>query len=270
MFRIAAPVVAMLAFSSAPAAQQASCIPGVTASVDPPCAPLGSTVTLSVHNGTSQPLLLPSSCLWQAIFSGTCGGPIIHVPYCLDILVFIFPGETRTALWDQRDQDGNQVPPGTYVFSVPDLCCVPFTVCGGCTQPPFKYGEVSYGTFGYWPRLDTAGGMPSPGNADFRVTLDFAIGGAPALLLAGAAPAAQAFGWGTLYVAARAPFFSVPLVLGGTAGVPGAGALSLPAPIPDDALLLGLQLYVQALVADPGGAGGLTHTQGLRLTICPG
>lgn len=258
----------LVASLAAAAAAQGNCIPGVTATVDPPCAPQGETVTLSVHNGTDQFLVLPNSCLWQCIFAGECGGPIINIPFCLDILVFIGPGETRTTTWDQRDGDGNQVAPGTYVFSVNNLCCVPFSVCGDCAEPPFKYGEVSYGTFGYWPRLDTAGGMPSPGNSDFELSLSFCMGGAPALLLVGGAPASQSFGWGTLHVATAAPFVTLPLVLGGQPGLPGAGSLVLPAAIPDDAALLGLDVYLQALCADPGGAGGLTHTQGLRVTIC--
>jgi hypothetical protein len=62
----------------------------------------------------------------------------------------------------------------------------------------------------------------------------------------------------------------VPLLPGGQPGLPGAGETTLPAPIPDDAALLGVSIYTQVLCADPGGAGGLTHTQGLRLTICDG
>ena len=50
----------------------------------------------------------------------------------------------------------------------------------------------------------------------------------------------------------------------------GVGELTLPAPIPDDATLLGISVYVQMLCADPGGAGGLTHTEGMRITICDG
>jgi hypothetical protein len=264
------PLVAAALLAAPLAAQQATCIPGVTAWVDPPCAPQGTTVTLTLHNGSQQFLLLPSSCLWQLVFKDTCGGPIVNLPYCLSVLTFVPPGESMSSTWDQRDQDGNQVPPGTYVFSVADTCCVPFTVCGACATPPAKYGEVSYGTFGSWPRLDTAGGMPSPGNGAFQVTLSFGIGGAPALLLVGGAPAEQGFGWGTLYVQPSAPFVTLPLVLGGEPGLPGAGELVLPAAIPDDAALLGVSLYLQALLADPGGAGGLTHTQGLQITICDG
>ncbi len=53
--RVPLLVVALVAVLLAPPAwpQQASCIPGVTATVDPPCAPQGTTVTLTVHNGSS-------------------------------------------------------------------------------------------------------------------------------------------------------------------------------------------------------------------------
>jgi len=269
---VAAALVAVLVLPSlavpAASAQEASCVPGVTAWVEPACAPQGETVTLTVHNGTEEFLVLPSSCLWQAVFADVCGGPFVIVPYCLHVLTLIPPGESLSSTWDQRDQDGNQVPPGTYVFSVHDLCCVPFTVCGTCLSPPAKYGEVSYGTWDLWPRIDTAGGMPVPGNADFAITLSFAMGGAPALLLLGAAPAAQGFGWGTLYVSPAPPFLTVPLVLDGTPGAPGEGSIVIHAPVPASPTLLGLSAYAEFLVKDAGGPGGLTHTQGLRITIC--
>jgi hypothetical protein len=252
------------------AQSQATCIPGVTATVEPACAPQGEPVLLTVHNGTGQFLVLPSSCLWQAVFSGSCGGPFVVVPYCLWILTFIPPGESMSSWWDQRDQDNNQVAPGTYVFSVPDLCCVPFEVCGTCAEPPHKYGPVSVGSGGQWPRIETAGGMPTLGNSGFRVAVSAGLGGAPGFLLIGAHATEQVFGWGSLLVAPAQPFLALPIALGGPAGVPGAGSFELPAPIPSDPAFLGFALHFQYLLFDAQGPDGLAHSQGMRVTVCGG
>jgi len=248
----------------------ASCIPGVTATVEPACAPQGVPVLLTVHNGSALPIVLPSSCLWQAVFDGVCGGPFVTIPFCLWTLTFIPPGESMSSWWDQRDQDGNQVPPGTYVFSVPDTCCVPFEVCGTCEEPPHKYGPVTVGSGGQWPRIDTAGGMPTLGNAGFRVGVSTGVGGAPGFLLIGAQPTEQLFGWGSLLVSPAQPFLALPIALGGQPGVPGTGSFELPAPIPSDPAFLGFALHFQYLLLDAQGPDGLVHSQGLRVTVCGG
>lgn len=259
-----------IAADPARAQLQATCIPGVSAIVEPACAPQGVPVELTVHNGTGGFLMLPSSCLWQAVFSGSCGGPFTVIPYCLWILTFIPPGESMTSTWDQRDQENNQVPPGVYVFSVNDLCCVPFEVCGTCQVPPKKYGPVSVGSGGQWLRIDSAGGMPTLGNAGFRVAVTTGLGGAPGFLLAGAHPAEQVFGWGSLLVSPAQPFFALPIALGGQPGLAGAGSFELPAPIPSDPAFLGFALHFQYLVFDPQGPDGLVHSQGMRVTVCGG
>jgi len=49
--------------------------------------------------------------------------------------------------------------------------------------------------------------------------------------------------------------------------VPGEGFASIAAAIPDDPALLGAQLFVQALVADPAASSGLASTRGAELTF---
>jgi hypothetical protein len=60
-------------------------------------------------------------------------------------------------------------------------------------------------------------------------------------------------------------FATVLLGLGGSPGVPGAGALDVPLAIPPGVSLL--DVYVHALVLDPAGPIGLVHSNATVLRI---
>lgn len=126
------------------------------------------------------------------------------------------------------------------------------------------YGAGKPGSGGFVPELDGSGAatIGSP------VSLDIAngVGGATGILMGGLGSTSKVsvplFG-GTLLVAAPAP--SIPIVLGGAPGIAGAGALSVPQQIPNNATLLGLDLYFQAWFLDPGATSGVSATNGLEL-----
>lgn len=124
---------------------------------------------------------------------------------------------------------------------------------GGTTS-----GAGCPGSGGFVPSL-TYSGCPSPGESA-AIVLEDGVGGAPAFLVFGQTLATAPIGFGCdLFVAPLLPF-SVPLSL--SPGGAGAGAATLPFVTP--AGLVGL-LHIQALVADPGAAGGFTVSNALSL-----
>lgn len=132
---------------------------------------------------------------------------------------------------------------------------------GLCSQPAgsASYGIGKPGQFGI-PQLVAT--VPPAVGTTAAVEIQFALPGALPILLLGAAPTSVAFEGGFLLVN---PTFiaTLPVPIGAGGTLPLAGAL------PFDGSLCGANLYLQALIPDPG-AGGVNHlamTPGLTLTI---
>jgi hypothetical protein len=132
--------------------------------------------------------------------------------------------------------------------------------CGGSWQP---YGTGLPGAGGLAPTL-AGSGCPHPGSA-LTLALAHGRGGASGLLLIGLAPAAVPFKGGTLLLGPIV--LQAGLVLGGPAGEAGAGSAVLPAALPDDPLLLGVALALQAGFADDAAEKGVSLSAGLSLVI---
>ncbi len=140
------------------------------------------------------------------------------------------------------------------------LCEVEPTACDGAWM---AYGAGLAGAGAFVPRL-TGGGCPEVGGS-LTLTLDRAVGGASSVLFVGLAGAAVPFKGGTFYVGALV--LSVPLPMGGAPGAPGAGALTLPAALPANPLLSGVNVHLQAAFTDGAAVKGASLTKGLRMTI---
>lgn len=123
-------------------AQTACGTPGVTVTVSPPVAAPGQVVDVTITNGSSQVITLPSSCVYVGVHANSaCVAPSVSIPACLFILVPIAPGQSATMPWFQTDDNGVQVPSGAYSFQVwywdPGFanlvtCCAPLTITDPC------------------------------------------------------------------------------------------------------------------------------------------
>lgn len=125
---------------------------------------------------------------------------------------------------------------------------------GACWGTASGYGTGLAGTGGKVPLL-TASGCPDLGGP---LTLQIAngLGGSPALLLVGGAPAALPKWGGTVLVSA---ITTVPLVLSP------AGAATLAGSVPGDASAVGLTAHLQLLVVDPGAPADVALSAALAL-----
>jgi hypothetical protein len=124
----------------------------------------------------------------------------------------------------------------------------------------FQYGTGCPGTGG--PPNFLAARAPVIGDPNFRVAVANALPGATGAFVLG-------LGWADVTVPDRCHLYVDPariaLVLGFAIGPTGQASIALP--LPDEPALMGVSVYVQALVLDPGGqgAGGFSLTAGLRL-----
>ena len=135
------------------------------------------------------------------------------------------------------------------------------------------FGAVCPGSGGVVPRISTAGGVPSAaaGNPSFSIVLSRARPSAIAVLILGDSNTS----WLGLPLPINLGFLGMPacslsvahgaaVVTATTAG----GIEFIPAPVPQSAGLIGLTLYFQWYVVDPGPAafpGAMT--QGLAVTL---
>lgn len=134
-------------------------------------------------------------------------------------------------------------------------------------RPPEIYGSGVAGSGGYVPRLTTVGD-PNLGNPSFEVDGFDLLGGAPGLLLVGFARTSIPLKGITLLVDLAPPAITVYVTATGAAGVAGAGTIAVDAEIEDDPSLLGIEVDVQLLMADPGGPKKLASSAGLAFVIC--
>jgi hypothetical protein len=129
----------------------------------------------------------------------------------------------------------------------------------GCTGFSLSYGTGLAGKGGQVPTLGLVG-CPDIGHV-FSLNVNAVVGGAGGTLFVGLAPAAAPFKGGTFLVGAVA--VQLPIVVGGTPGVAGAGSLSLPALL-SSPVLAGIQIYAQAGFSDADAVKGVSLTNGLR------
>jgi len=246
-------------------------------SVTPANPTVGQPITITGTNTSSGCIWNQSdSCLIDFVKKFDCNGATVLSPACLQVITPINPGFSTAFTWDQLDDNGVQVPAGAYVFDISltnfngqSLShCIAFSIGGGSCPPASNYGSASVGTGGIAPTLTTAGGLPQIGNVSFALQIANGLGGADSLTFVGLTPTTVNAPWGTLLVDLTPPFLQLPLPLGGGAGVPGAGGLTLPAPLPNDGTLVGISVYLQTMIADGGSTGGISHSPGLTFTFC--
>ena len=122
------------------------------------------------------------------------------------------------------------------------------------------FGLGCAGSGKYVPLIHPEGGPPALGNFKFKVGIDRALGGAPAVLILGT----SAKNWGSINLPLDLTPYGVPgcslqvswvaahslSALSGTG--PGGGAGSFPQPIPPNPTLTGANLFYQWLVVDSG------------------
>ena len=127
-----------------------------------------------------------------------------------------------------------------------------------------RYALGSPGSGGLVP--DILAGVPANlGNADFKVGLSNALGGAPSMLavsLSGLPPFTQISGTFVNVDLTTALVFPTPVL--GTP-LPGAGYASVRYPVPASPAFSGLQLFAQWLVYDPGATGLAASSRGAIL-----
>jgi hypothetical protein len=140
------------------------------------------------------------------------------------------------------------------------LFAVDASACEGGWLP---YGAGLAGAGGFVPTL-TGGGCPQIGGA-FSLQLAQGVGGAGGLLFIGVSAASLPLKGGTFLVGGVV--LQLGLALGGGAGVPGAGSLTLPAALPADPLLQGVQVFLQAGFSDAAAVHDVSLTNGLRMEI---
>ena len=167
-------------------------------------------------------------------------------PAANDLLVFV-----GTALTDPR------VAAGQFPFDRPTLRSQLLGNLGAL------YGPGTAGSGGLVPQM-RAGVPANVGNIDFKVGIDGALGGAPAVFLIALQPAFAQFQGVNVNVALGAELH-VPGVLGGAAGVPGAGYGTLRVPLPDEPGLAGVSLFTQWWVWDGGAPNGAASSRGAEL-----
>jgi len=129
-----------------------------------------------------------------------------------------------------------------------------------------EYGAGCAGAGGFVPTL-TMRGAPRLGNT-VSIDIGDGLGGAIATYFASLQSTSTPIRGCTLL--ADVPFLlTVSLPLGGTVGTPGDGTLCLPAGIPNNPNLVGIPLFLQAIVADGAAPAGFAFTNGLSFIFQP-
>jgi len=132
-----------------------------------------------------------------------------------------------------------------------------------CAGGWIAYGLGLKGAGNIVPML-TGAGCPEPG-APITLKLSNAVGGASAALFVGLSKGALPFKGGTFQLGSV--LLTLNFAVGGTPGVAGAGALSLPSALPAIPALTGTSVFLQAAFSDAAAVQHVSLTQGLELEI---
>jgi len=126
------------------------------------------------------------------------------------------------------------------------------------------YGIGKPGSDGWVPQI-TGEGFATPGSPVW-LDIGFGLGGASGVWLGGdtGSKAALPYAGGTILVNSTV---AMPFTLLGMLGVPSTGYLSQLLTVPNDAQLIGRDLYFQAVILDAGATFGVSFTNGLEMWI---
>ena len=125
-----APVIAVLL--AAPATAQSSCtLTSINIEVEPANAPQGTPIDVTLSNGSTDFVVLFSTCVFEGVFAGsTCpNSNLVGGPPCGDAITVIAPGESVTTTWNGFDDSGNVAPIGDYSFRIIYESMFGFTEC---------------------------------------------------------------------------------------------------------------------------------------------
>ena len=125
-----------------------------------------------------------------------------------------------------------------------------------------QYGDGTAGSGGFVPNLDGIDG-PCAGGSSMEIT--DGLGGARGWIWISDGEAMIPFFGGNILVDITSLWIRIPIKLGGTKGVAGAGSLSLPAG--DLSFAAGFTFYLQTLFIDSAAVGNVSLSNGLRLDI---
>ncbi len=75
----------------------------------------GETVRITFENTGTVPITLPNTAPWVI---RDASGRVVYRPMAAMLLTVVAPGETKFWAWNQRDNTGSQVPPGTYAVEL--------------------------------------------------------------------------------------------------------------------------------------------------------
>ena len=197
---IALALVAPAILAPLARAQQSCGIPGVTVTVSPECALPGQTIQVTLTNNSNQVITLPSSCVYSNVHpSSGCTGQPVFSPFCLAVLTPVPPGQSKTQPWDQKDDNGLQVPDGTYSIAIDYLgggCCASVTI----GRVVSVYCTPKVNSQGCTPRIATTGTPSATSPTPFQVKATQVINNKQGMLFYGFGQAAVPFQGGFLCV----------------------------------------------------------------------
>ena len=134
--------------------------------------------------------------------------------------------------------------------------------------PPTNYGVGSPGSGGIVPTITSSGGGPHVGSSTFQVDAGLMLGGTSCFVLLG-------------FAKDQLPILGIDVLVNpanlivtqhqatGSPGVPGAGSLQAPMPVPDNPALIGFEIDFQIVAFDPGApSGNASASNGLTMQIC--
>lgn len=190
---------------------------------------------------------------------GTTGGcelPLLSVTPLLSSQLVSWP---QTASYENYDGLWQSEP----VVSVGGSPLHLTTCVSSCEILGNSYGVGTAGSGQFTPRLTAHDGVCLGYTPELE--LDLALGGAPGLLFLGFGDA-QLPGLGGSFLVDPSPMKVFMVHAGGAAGVPGAGAFSIPLGT-DLTYAQGITVYLQAVFADPAGPSGKALSNGVRFRI---
>ena len=227
-------------------------------------------VAAALTTSSTSSMALPPETTNQAFFVDMnndglldlVGGPLASAPTCSVVCLAIAPGVFAPPIQQGfvakaiADVDGD---------GDPDIITRDRVYFGGQHRYPeggvrLEHGGGLPGSSGFEPVLGDVGPFRAGVNGSVRITNG--LGGALGYMAMGFAETSLPIAGGVLQVT---PDILVPIQLGGTVGIPGAGSLVLPWTMPPG--LAGMVLHHQAAFIDSAAPQGISFTRVLSVTI---